>query len=555
MKRIAIVILAVYAFDVSPVIAQALSGNLTGKIDRLFLQWNENTPGYAVGIVRKDSLIFAKGYGMASLEHRTPITANTRFYIASVSKQFTGYCITLLARQKKLDLDEDIRVYLPWFPDLQKEITVRHLLHHTSGIRDHLNMIAIAGLTIDGVLTNDLVIRTLRQQKGLNFNPGERYQYSNSNYVLLAEIVRAVSGRSLREYADSAIFKPLQMKDTHFHDDPGELVVNRALSYWPGTKGNYTNAQQNIYTVGDGGMFTTLNDVARWVGNFYQPVAGDAADIDSLTATGQLNSGKMMSYASGISVSSREGWKMYSHGGALHGYNAFIAVYPELQVGVVILGNVREGNIHEISDAITSLFIEPKKQNAHDARVTRKPNKLTAADETILQRYAGDYISDDGYLLNIVWKGGRLYGSGFGQEFETTGKGSGGTYLFPSKNNPSTKFVPGTPNPKEFLLEFPDEILHFVAVDRSATIALPELVGEYYSAELECTYHIVQKGNELFLTHARYPDARLMLIGDSYLKQDSWYMNHLKIMKDQNGVTGFEVNSRNVMRLPFMKIR
>lgn len=555
MKRIPMAVPALYLFSIMSVIAQPLSNNVAEKIDRLFSQWNENTPGYAVGIVRKDSLVFAKGYGVASLEHRMPITANTRFYIASVSKQFTGYCITLLARQRKLDLDEDIRVYLPWFPDLQKKITARHLLHHTSGIRDHLNMIAIAGLTIDGVLTNDLVIKTLQQQKGLNFNPGERYQYSNSNYVLLAEIVRAVSGRSLRDYADSAIFRPLRMKDTHFHDNPGELVEDRALSYWPGANGTYTNAQQNIYTVGDGGIFTTVTDAARWIENFYHPVAGDAADIASLTVTDRLNSGKVMSYASGISVGSWGGWKMYSHGGALHGYNSFMTVYPELQMGIVILGNVREGNIHQMSDAIASLFIEPKKQNTDDTKVTRNPDKETAADKTILQRYEGDYISDEGYLLNVTWKRDRLHGSGFGQEFETTGKGSGDTYSFPSRNNPLTKFVPGTNGLKEFLLEFPDEILHFVPVDRSATMALQELVGEYYSTELECTYHIVQKGNELFLTHARYPDARLMLIGDSYLTRESWYMKHLRIMKDQNGVTGFEVNSGNVMHLPFMKIR
>lgn len=547
--------LALYVIGITLANAQPLSSKLIGKIDGLFSQWNENTPGYAVGIVRKDSLVFAKGYGMASLEHHVPITANTSFYIASVSKQFTGYCITLLARQGKLDLNEDIRAYLPWFPDLQKTITVKHLLHHTSGIRDHLNMIAIAGLTIDGVLTNDLVIRTLRQQKGLNFNPGERYQYSNSNYVLLSEIVRAVSGRSLRDYADSAIFRPLRMRHTHFHDNPGELVVDRAMSYWSGANRTYTNAQQNIFTVGDGGMFTTLKDAALWIKNFYHPVAGDAADIASMTETGRLNSGKVMTYASGITVNSWEGWKMYSHGGALHGYNSFIAVYPELQMGVVILGNVREGNVHQMTDAIVRLLIESKKQNINDAKVMRKPDKLTTADEIILQRYGGDYISDDGYLLNIAWKGNRLYGFGFGQEFETTGEASGGTYSFPSKNNPLTKFVAGTTDIKEFYLEFPDEILRFVPVDRSATIALEELVGEYYSAELESTYHIVQKGNELFLTHARYPDSRLMLIGDSYMKRESWYMNHLKILKDRNRVIGFEVNSSNVMRLPFIKIR
>ena len=205
---------------------------------------------------------------MANLEYGIPISAKTQFYIASVSKQFTGYCITLLARQKKINLDEDIRVYLPWFPDLKKKITVRHLLHQISGIRDHLNLIAISGLGIDGVLTNELVIKTLHMQKGLNFDPGTRYSYSNSNYVLLAKIVEAVTAKTFRQFADSAIFTPLRMKETHFHDDPSQLVADRAMAYWQGSNVSYLNAFQNVYTVGDGGMFTTVADASKWIRNF-----------------------------------------------------------------------------------------------------------------------------------------------------------------------------------------------------------------------------------------------------------------------------------------------
>ena len=522
------------------------------KIDELFSAWNiAGTPGYGVGVVKDDSLIFTKGYGMANLEYHVPITASTVFYVASVSKQFTAYCITLLVRQKKVNPEQDIRVYLPWFPDLKRKITVENLLHHTSGIRDDLNMVAISGLGIDGTLTNDQVVRMLKKQRGLNFNPGERYSYSNSNYILLSEIVKAVSGRSLREFADSAIFKPLGMANTHFHDDPSELVEERAVSYLAAENGNYHNAPQNIYTVGDGGLMTTVKDASKWIANFYNPRAGDARDIDALTKTGKLSGGKELSYASGIAVTEHAGWKVYSHAGGLHGYSAIVSVYPELKTGFIIFGNVRKGNIHQMVNALATLIIEPKK-SAKNTTAT-KPKSIDK-DSVYLKNYIGDYISDDGYLLRISWKDGKLSGTGFGQYFETSGKENNNTYWFPSKNNPLTKIVTidGTRLP-EFNLEFPDEILHFTLFDKTITIDPAELVGDYYCEELGCTYTISLKDGELFLSGNVYPESKLLL-RETHLKRDSWFMSHLRIIREQNKVTGFEVNSGNVMHLPFKKV-
>lgn len=536
--------------------AQGIPDSAIKRIDNLFAEWNnKNTPGFIVGIVKNDSLVFTKGYGMANLEYGVPITTNTRFYIASVSKQFTGYCITLLARQKKLNLEEDIRVYLPWLPDFKKKITVRNLLNHTSGIRDDLNMIAISGLSIDGTLTNDQVLRTLKMQRTLNFNPGERYSYSNSNYILLAEIVKAVSGRSLRQFADSAIFKPLDMTNTHFHDDASELIENRAVSYWANEKGGYSNAFQNVYTVGDGGLFTTVKDASKWVTNFYDPIAGDLQDIEALTKTGKLTSGKQLSYASGISVGEEGRWKVYSHAGGLHGYGAIISVFPELKTGFIIFGNIRKGDIHGKVNQLASLIIAPKKPKSENTSHIPNRPKNFSGDSLLLKRYQGEYISDDGYLLNVSWNEGKLLGSGFGQNFETVAKEKSNTYLFPSKNNPITKIVFGDGGKSpEFDLEFPDEILHFSKLNDSIKLKPEDLIGEYYCPELDCTYKIILRDRELFLSNAIYPDSKLT-IRETHMKRDSWFMNHMKVTIDKNKVTGFEVNSGNVMHLGFIKMK
>src|SRR5678815_1093995 len=212
--------------------AQTIPDSTLKKIDDIFKKWdNTYSPGCTVGIVRNDSLIFSKGYGMANLEYAIPNTPATVFHMASISKQFTAFAIVLLAAQGKLKLDDDIRKWLPWFPDLKEKITIRHLLNHTSGIRDQWQLLAMSGTRLDDVITQAHIVKILSKQQALNFKPGEQYNYSNSGYTMLAEIVRSVSGQSLRQFTDSAIFKPLGMNDTHFHDDYEEIVKDRSYSY------------------------------------------------------------------------------------------------------------------------------------------------------------------------------------------------------------------------------------------------------------------------------------------------------------------------------------
>jgi CubicO group peptidase (beta-lactamase class C family) len=215
------------------VISQSIPDSLVKKIDSLFTNWiTANTPGCAIGIVRKDSLIYAKGFGMANLEYGKPITPATNFHVASVSKQFTAWSMLLLERQGKLNLDDDIHKYLPWFPDLKERITIRNLLNHTSGMREHMKLLAITGTNVltGDVITQEQAMKILGKQQALNFKPGEKFSYSNSGYGLLAEIVKSVSGLSLREFMDSAIFKPLGMINTRAIITVPNWIVNMASS-------------------------------------------------------------------------------------------------------------------------------------------------------------------------------------------------------------------------------------------------------------------------------------------------------------------------------------
>ena len=238
-----IFVLIFFVFHLNEITAQAIPDSIIKKIDHLFMPWNsKNTPGCAIGIVRNDELIYKAGYGMANLEYEIPNTSNTIYHIASVSKQFTAYCIVLLAKEGKLNLDDDIKKYLTWFPSMKEKITIRNLLTHTSGIRDQWFLLAISGTKVDDVITQEQIIKLLSKQQDLNFSPNDQSQYSNSGYTLLAEIIKTVSGKSLRQFSDSSIFKPLNMMQTQFNDNYCEIIKNRASSYNRKDSINFTNS-------------------------------------------------------------------------------------------------------------------------------------------------------------------------------------------------------------------------------------------------------------------------------------------------------------------------
>ncbi|WP_184550224.1 serine hydrolase domain-containing protein [Mucilaginibacter sp. FT3.2] len=314
--------------------AQALPGPVVKKINALFANWDKTqSPGCVVGIVRNDSLIFSKGYGMANLEYAIPNSAQTIYHLASVSKQFTAYAIVLLAQQGKLNLDDDIRKYLAWFPNLKQKITIRNLLNHTSGIRDQWQLLGISGTRIDDVITQEHIIKILSKQQALNFTPGDKFMYSNSGYTLLAEIVKAVTGQSLRRFTDSAIFKPLGMTQTHFHDDYTEIENNRAYSYDRKDDARFSNSILSYSTVGATSLLSNIADLAKWVANFYDTKAGNQQSISQLTQKAKLNDGTELGYACGVLSEYYKGWKQLSHNGADAGFRTSVTIFPELKTG------------------------------------------------------------------------------------------------------------------------------------------------------------------------------------------------------------------------------
>ena len=240
------------------------------QVDSVFAQWNRaGSPGCALGVYQNGRTVYARGYGMADLEHDAPITPDSVFYAGSVSKQFTAMAAALAIAQGKLSADDDVRKYVPELPDYGRPITIRHLIHHTSGLRDINTLMVLAGRRDEDAFDNKAVLRILARQKALNFMPGDEHLYSNSGYAMLALAIERGTGTPFAEFADANIFKPLGMSVSHFHTDLSRLVPGRAWAYDKRADGTFAlNSPQNE-RAGAGGLFTSVRELARWDENFY----------------------------------------------------------------------------------------------------------------------------------------------------------------------------------------------------------------------------------------------------------------------------------------------
>ena len=314
-------------------------GGLPAAVDAVFSDHSAaNGPGCAVGVIQDGRLVGSGGYGMANLDHGIPNGPATVFRSGSVSKQFTAGAIALLALRGDLDLDAPVRRYLPDFPDYPNPPTVRHLVHHTSGVRDYIGLMRLAGNRDEDFFTDPEVLAIINGQRELNFQPGAEYLYSNAGYFLLGQIVASVSGQSLREFAEAHFFAPLGMTHTHFHDDHNEIVTRRATGYSPTDDGFRINVT-TLDMVGDGGVFTTVEDWVAWDRNLESGTVGGAEWVALMHQRGVLNSGDTIPYAFGISHGGHRGLATVGHGGAWVGYRAGMTRYPETGYAFVALCN------------------------------------------------------------------------------------------------------------------------------------------------------------------------------------------------------------------------
>jgi CubicO group peptidase (beta-lactamase class C family) len=354
-RSLRVVVLVASVAAVGGTARQAVSPE--SRVDAILSRWTAASPGCAVGVSQNGTAVLEKGYGMADLEHGVPIGPDTIFEAGSVSKQFTAAAILLLARDGKLSLDDPARRYIPELPDYGAPLTIRHMLQHTSGLRDWGNIAAIAGWPRGTrAHTHAHVLDIVSRQRALNFPSGTRYSYSNSGYNLAAIIVTRVSGQPFADFTRARIFVPLGMARTSWRDDYTRIVKDRAMAYSDGPGGFTTEMPfENVH--GNGGLLTTVGDLLKWTRHFSHPAVGDAAFVKEQLEPGRFSDGRQHDYALGLRVGTYRGVREVSHSGATAGYRAWLSEYPDRRLAVAVLCNVSSGPATQYAHAVADLYL------------------------------------------------------------------------------------------------------------------------------------------------------------------------------------------------------
>lgn len=476
------------------------STGLHAKVDAIFAAYDKpGSPGCELGVIRNGELIYTHGYGMANLEYDIPISSHTVFYVGSVSKQFTAANILLLAQQGKLSLDDPVQKYVPELPAYSHPITIAELIHHTSGLRDYYGLMSLAGIDMDDVLTQEQALWFITHQKHLNFEPGEEYLYSNSGYFLEGIVVKRATGKSLADFAQENVFGPLGMKDTHYHNDHTMIVPQRASGYAPKPGGNgFRLSTSYSELIGAGGVMTTIEDLLLWDRNFYSGKVGGMDLIQQMTKTATLNSGEKLKYASGLEVDTYRGLPRVSHGGAFAGYRAELMRFPEQRFSVGCLCNLATTNPTQLATHVADLYLagEFKTPATDESKAT--PVQLSDAE---LNGKAGLYRdAHTGTVWKITVRDAKLRMGQGDDGFELTPLDAAHFHPAPFGDTTQIVFDTATGGKPRFQMVFEDgKPETYVSVDAvSPTKAqLAVYAGDYYSEEVEATWHIAVNGEKL----------------------------------------------------------
>jgi CubicO group peptidase (beta-lactamase class C family) len=428
------------------------------------------------------------------------------FHVASVSKQFTAMAIHLLAQDGKLSLDDDVRKYLPELHDFGKTITIRHLLHHTSGLRDQWDLLLLAGWRMGDVITEQDILDLVWRQQELNFAPGEEHLYSNTGYTLLGVIVKRVSGKSLREFTDERMFKPLGMAHTHFHEQYGSLVKGRAYSYIPlpgAGQDAYRSVALSYSNVGATSLFTTVEDMARWDENFYSGQVGGKALLASMQVKGVLNSGSEIAYASGLMIGDYRGAKVVEHSGGDAGFRAQLTRFPDQHFSAIVLCNAGEANTSLLARQLADIYLAD--QLAPASAPDSQPTEATI-DPKVLDAYVGEYELMPDFILTVSRRGDQLVMQATSQPEFAVVPASDRSF-FPREFAALLVFDPPRADGKSPAVtlrqggqELRGQRFERAHPDRTR---LQAYAGAYFSRELNTVYFVSVRDGTLFVRHPR----------------------------------------------------
>ncbi|MGI8485059.1 MAG: serine hydrolase domain-containing protein [Thermomicrobiales bacterium] len=554
------------ATRVEPTQDWVFDDDIRARVDAIFSPWDTvATPGCALGIYREGELVYAHGYGMSNLEHGIPIVPSSIFHIASISKQFTDMCIALLASEGAIDIDDDIRLYVPEVPDFGITITIRHLIHHVSGLRDQWSLLELAGWREEDLVTEQDVMDLVTRQTALNFNPNEEYLYCNTGYTLLSMIVKRVSGLTLREFSQQRIFAPLGMTRTHFQDDHSEIVQSRTQAYEPRKGGGYRISIPEFDVVGTTSLFTTVEDLAKWDANFTTGQIGGPEIIQQIQTPGTFNNGKPMAYAWGLLTETYRGTPRVGHSGADHGYRAEYLRLPEFGFTVTCLANVSNSNprslAERVADAVLGDMLAPKDGTCGMSQFARGTRKK-AIPIIVPESLEGIYHHDgQNTYLTITSRDGRAWLE-VDEQLELTTVGNG-RFTIPAPWNLVLEVLGETSPPDRIGVSMGGgaggDVSEYTRIPRwvPTTADIDAYAGNYWSDELAVSYELIadHAANTLTLRRRKSDDLTFVPLAKDVFGRGSLQFGTVLVFdREKKGkIGGFLLTAGRIRNLRFTR--
>jgi len=523
----------------------------TRQVDSLFAQWDtQESPGAAIAIIKEGEVLYKKGYGMANLDHGIPNSPSTIFDIASVSKQFGGVAIAMLAQAGEISLDDEIHTYIPEVPDFGHPITVRQLVHHTSGLRDWPATLAIGGWRMDDVISFDQILRMVWKQQELNFEPGSAYSYSNTGYNLLAELVQRVTKKSFSEWMHEHVFSPLEMNHSHFHDDHEMIVKNRAQAYRK-TYGQYKMVPNGLTALASSSLFTSVDDLIKWVLNFETKAVGGPEVLSLMHEQGSLNDGSELSYAFGNSIWSYRGLEHVTHSGGWAGFNTYLLRFPKERFAVIVLSNAGDLGASRRAYEIVDLYLKDRflEEESTDS------NPAASVDLTVdeLDRFVGTYKLGLNWYVTISREGNRLITQATEEKaFDMTPVSSTKFWVPAYKAHIDFKGAEsGSATHFEYKTFIAPRVEDIISQE---DVGVGVYLGDYYSEELETTYSVHAQEGKVVLHHLRHGRIELSPLIEDVFGSDHWFMAEVEFVRDSAGeITGFIASNSRARNILFNK--
>jgi CubicO group peptidase (beta-lactamase class C family) len=499
--------------------------------DALFASCDRpDSPGCVVGVLQDGELRYARGYGSADLDHETPLGPDSVFYIASVAKQFTAAAIARLAADGALALDDPLRGHLPELPATPYDgVTLRHALHHTSGIRDYLTLRQLSGRSFEDWFDNAWALDMIARQRALNFAPGAEFNYSNSNYVLLAEVVARVAGMTLQAFCQRHFFDPLGMTRSQWGVEPHRVIPGRVTSYAHERDIGYRRMIQNFSAIGDGNLLTTVCDLARWDAAFYDRAATWRPMIERMLARGALNDGTTIAYAGGLGHGTYRELPTVHHGGGMLGFRTFMLRLPTVRFTAIVLANHANENAQARAEQLADIWHFGDAGIRPAAPLTVELPSSVAAAPAALEAIAGVYRAHDADNATVVLErdGVRLSMQFAGTSTELVQSAPDVFHSIDPALPVQVRALPPDDGLRRIELIAPGREIVFDEVGARHSALLDAVVGHYHCEEVDTTWTLECTDGHCYLRGAAPHGATVNVhaVGADELVTSSWRLH------------------------------